>query len=167
VKPMRGNSSTHGFKSLTKEKIKPMKNQKVTIVGIVSIAIIAFALQVQRAVSQSGLPSSSQSFNSHYTEFDASLSAGQTSATTGLPVLNRTVRLSYSYNTAAGDFTFGEMILYYRTGVNEFWTFNGGPVFPGEPYSLGGLLWHIGTNGTFYFQDDSGTNGDLHIGMWY
>ena len=148
-------------------KSKTMKHPKTTTaIGVIAIGLLAFALQTQQGVSQSGPSTQSSSFNSHYSEVDFPLPAGSTSPTITLPKLDRSVRMAFSYNRDDGYFASDDLRIYYRTTLGTMFL-GDFPMPEGNSYNIGGLLLTPGPNGSFVLTTDASTNGTVHIAFWY
>ena len=150
-----------------------MKNYKTNIALVAACTtIVALFLSNQRAESQSAPPPAPHAFNAHFTELNASLIDGASTATYTLPVLNRAVQVSVScVRNDGADYMFDVPVCFYATGRGEFNVKGAGAINNPDSYpdglGLGGVTLFGGTNGTFYFRNDFGAPVTLHVALRY
>jgi hypothetical protein len=147
-----------------------MKKTNIILVAVCA-AVVAFIVTNQPAVSQSAPPSTPPAFTAHYSEINTQLTGGQSSPTYTLPVLNRAVRMSFSFVFDDGEYTFFEPLCFYAVTRGEFNVSGAGPInnelaWP-DGLGFGGVTLFGGTNGTFHFRNESSVNATMHVGLWY
>ena len=159
-----------------------MNNSKPTsIIALVSIAVIVFALQNQPASSKPKLPKQSQAFGHHYDEERTHLpgavidedGAHPGTGSLQMPVLDRTVRISVTFRAQNGEVAFGEVTAYYRSSTGEC-AFQAGAIQNGYNFPLfafdvsaPGITMTAGPDGTLALENFITSPGDLHVAFWY